>query len=293
MTRFCADCGGPLDRRGCCRRCGWVAPDAPGTAPAVGTGKPPKGKAPAGKTRPPAGYPTGKPAKPRSKHRGLKTGLIITAVIVGLLLIVILLQALNVLHIPFLGKLLGQEQYQPVDGNPYADDPYNNPHMVTPPDADSYYAQHGSVVSKQSAKNAQVLSEAEAIAELQNRGLLQGAVTADYDMNGNLLEGVTASASGTAKYPSYQSVYYTQSGELWIIHLIGGQIFAEPVSHNDDYDWNYRVMLSESNTLTSYDAASNSFYVTQPYSDSLVVKTVTRIDSSFLENLTRGEIDRL
>ena len=54
-----------------------------------------------------------------------------------------------------------------------------------------------------------------------------------------------------------------------------------------------QVMLSEEDTITSYDSTTNKFYVNIPNADILTVKKVDKIDAETLDKLTYGELDKL
>lgn len=68
---------------------------------------------------------------------------------------------------------------------------------------------------------------------------------------------------------------------------------AYPVSYNMQSSSNVQVMISEKDTVMSYDSRTGKFYETIPKESELIVKKVGRIDAETIENLMDGEIDKL
>ena len=110
-------------------------------------------------------------------------------------------------------------------------------------------------------------------------------------MTGDYSEATEISQGSSTKHPTYQTYYVSKNGDVWTIFMINGAIMANPVSYNIQSDLDAQVILSESNTVMSYDGTTNGFYETIPNKSSLIVKTVDRIDAETLENLTIGAID--
>ena len=91
----------------------------------------------------------------------------------------------------------------------------------------------------------------------------------------------------------YQTYYISSSGDIWILFEINGQIVPNPFSYNEQKESGVQVMLSEEDTITSYDSTTNKFYVNIPNADILTVKKVDKIDAETLDKLTYGELDKL
>ena len=52
------------------------------------------------------------------------------------------------------------------------------------------------------------------------------------------------------------------------------------------------MLISDSETIVSYDNATNKFYETIPSESALKLIVVDQIDAATLDNLTIGEIDQ-
>ena len=138
-----------------------------------------------------------------------------------------------------------------------------------------------------------VFTESEAYANLTERGFGEYPITTEYSMEGEYTEAAGISASAATKHPIYQTYYVTANEDIWTIFIINGAIMANPVSYNAQSDLGIQVIISESNTVVSYDSTTNKFYETIPSESSLIVKTVGRIDVEVLNGLTIGAIDNL
>lgn len=129
-----------------------------------------------------------------------------------------------------------------------------------------------------------VQSENDALAFLHDRGFTKYEITYDSTITGEYIEDTEAKEGSPTKHPMYQTYYISSKGDVWTIFVINGKIFANPASYNLESDLDAQVLISESNQLTSYDDEGNQFYVTIPKSSAVVVKTVSRIDASTLDN---------
>lgn len=68
---------------------------------------------------------------------------------------------------------------------------------------------------------------------------------------------------------------------------------ANPVTYNTESGRDVQLLISETETVTSYDSAKNKFYVIIPGESEAIVKTVGRIDAETLDKLTVEVIDEL
>lgn len=163
---------------------------------------------------------------------------------------------------------------------------------VTPPDADEYFSENSTVVSKTNAKDSyNVLTEAEVFKSLTNRGFSQYPITTEYSMDGEYSTATAISDTSSTKHPMYQTYYITPDGDVWTIFSINGEIFANPTSYNTQSTLGVRVLVSESDTITSYDSTTNRFYESVPKDTALFVMIADDIDSETLDKLTTEEID--
>ncbi|MBR6549359.1 MAG: zinc ribbon domain-containing protein [Clostridia bacterium] len=168
-------------------------------------------------------------------------------------------------------------------------DPMPPSYEVSRPNADQYYAQNGTVISQTQAA-ASASTEATAYQNLISRGFTTYPITTEYNIDGSLIDEKEITATGTEQHPVYTTVYTTQQGMVWGIYEIGGQVFANPVGYNTEYNNTVPVLLSESTTITSYDSQTSKYYVNQPFPTVTTVKTVARIDAVTLENMTVQEM---
>ena len=83
------------------------------------------------------------------------------------------------------------------------------------------------------------------------------------------------------------------NGDIWSISVVNGMIIANPASFNLNSELTAQLLISESEKLTSYDNATNKFFVTIPYESEVIVKTVDKIDAETLDRLTVEEINKL
>lgn len=129
-------------------------------------------------------------------------------------------------------------------------------------------------------------SEAEAIELLERRGFADCTVTYPFDLDGKYCEDAEITEGNHEKRPIYIAYYRTEKNRLWTIHIINGEVFACPVSYKLDSDANVEVIVSETETITSYDCEDNKFYVTIPRNSQVKIVRVDRIDAETLESLT-------
>ncbi|MFQ9440626.1 MAG: hypothetical protein ACLR13_06015 [Acutalibacteraceae bacterium] len=73
---------------------------------------------------------------------------------------------------------------------------------------------------------------------------------------------------------------------------INGSFFATPITYNFSNTQNIPVILSETDTITSYDSSTNKFYVNIPNASQTVIKTVSKIDAETIEKLTSEEFNQ-
>ena len=143
-----------------------------------------------------------------------------------------------------------------------------------------------SIISTQQVKKSKSMqSEKDVIEELSQRGFDQYDITYNYSKDGKYIDEQKATNTKT-KHPVYQTMYVASSGEMWSIIVTGNSIIANPVSYNLDMNAEVQTVISENETVVSYDSKNNEFYETIPKSSELVVKVVNRIDTTTLDSLT-------
>lgn len=163
---------------------------------------------------------------------------------------------------------------------------------VTPPDADSYYQTNSTVISEVDAADSDdVLTEAETCDTLTDRGFTQFPITSSYSMDGEYYDSEDILDNAATKHPMYETYYAAANGNIWTIFMINGVTMANPVSYNLQSGLGVQVIISESETVISYDSTTNKFFETVPDPSALIVVTIDRIDAKSLEALTIEEID--
>lgn len=160
-------------------------------------------------------------------------------------------------------------------------------------DAKEYFSNNGEIISEISVSDAEnVDTEAETYDYLEKRGFTEYSVTAEYSIDGDYVGETAIEEDSQEKHPVYNTFYYSSSGEVWTITSINGQITANPVSYNFQSESDAPVLISDSETIVSYDNATNKFYETIPSESALKLIVVDQIDATTLDNLTIGEIDQ-
>lgn len=143
------------------------------------------------------------------------------------------------------------------------------------------------------ADSPDVLQEKQVADELLNRGFDECTITSEYALDGNYSDAEEISPTSSEKHPTYEGLYVTPSGELWNLLYYNGQLMANPVSYNADSSRDAQLIISESESVTSYVSTSNTFYEVIPPESELIVKQVDHIDAATLNALTAEEIDQL
>lgn len=158
-----------------------------------------------------------------------------------------------------------------------------------PSKADEYYFSTSDVIEVIKATESEsVPTEADVVKILTERGFSDYSVICQYAMDGSFDGETNASRNSVSKHPMYLIYYITEDMQAFTVYVINGEVFAYPVSFS--WEAGRKILLSESTTLTCYDAETNKFYVTVPHEDNLTLKQINRIDAQTLENLTYEEV---
>ena len=161
-------------------------------------------------------------------------------------------------------------------------------------DAEKYFKENTDLKSSFDVRSSQdVSTEREARQNFAERGFTGNSITYEYTMDGVYCGTDEISSYSSTQHPMYQTYYTTASGDVWMILEINGAFFASPISYNFADETKPSVIISETDTITSYDSTTNKFYVNVPRETQTIVKTVARIDAETLEKLTGEEIDPL
>ena len=160
-------------------------------------------------------------------------------------------------------------------------------------DAEAYFRENTTLKSTFDVASSQYIhTESEAYDSFVERGFDGSQVMYEYTMDGTYLGKNEISRSSSSKHPMYQVYYATTSGDIWMILEINGSFFTTPITYNFSNAQNVPVILSETDTITSYDSSTNKFYVNIPNASQTVIKTVSKIDAETIEKLTSEEFNQ-
>lgn len=167
-------------------------------------------------------------------------------------------------------------------------------YRVDAPNADEYFANNSNLIDEYNIEQSiTIQSSKEAIDTYKERGFDTSSVTADYSLSGEMLKDKYISNGTEEKYPMYQTIYVTESGDIWVIYNVNGCIMANPVSYNMQSGLDVQVLISESEVIMSYDSTTNKFYETIPNPSELIVKVIDKIDTDAIDSLTFEVIESL
>ena len=157
---------------------------------------------------------------------------------------------------------------------------------------DSYYRKNSKVIKLINAgKSTTIPAEKDVIKLLEDRGFSGEPITYEFALGGKYMGEQKVDSKSKYRRPIYKTEYYSACGDYWVIYVINGEVFANPVSYNFVSGKSVQLLISETDTLTSYDYASNTYYITIPKESAVILKTIDRIDASSLDELTVEEID--
>lgn len=278
MDRFCGNCGSPIGVDGKCPKCGTIA-----------------SKVPVKKAT------ERKPLISRKTFIKIVVGLSIYTVI---MLTVLGLVFFNVINIPFINDIfiytgIKEEQttVKPFEETAPEedivtpqpeDDGYVSPGYYDVPtiDAEEYNNSISDNVTIVNVFDSQSIhSESEAYENLTQRGFTQSPITSDYDIGGVYMGETEISSYSSTRHPIYQTYYESANGVTWSIAEINGSVYACPILY-DSAD--VMIVVSETDTMTSYDGITNKFFIKTPYESVMKIKTVSQINAETLENLANG-----
>ena len=161
-----------------------------------------------------------------------------------------------------------------------------------PSEAESYYMENAEVIEIINVNDSEeVLPETEAISLLEERGFFDCPVTYDYTIGGTYEPG-EGKDNSAVKHPMYNTYYINKNNEAWTIYVINGSVFAYPASFNLESTLGVELIVSESETLISYDGDKNQFIVTKPNETGAIVRVVDKINAETLDMLTIEELGK-
>ena len=152
-------------------------------------------------------------------------------------------------------------------------------------DANDYFENNSTILSTVKVEDSdKIRSEADVYKDFSARGFSKYSITTEYSLDGEYYDSVVISETSTAKHPMYQTYYVTENGDYWSIFEINGAMMASPLSYNLESGENVQIVVSETDTVTSYDSVTNQFFITEPKDTVMIVIKVNKIDSTALDN---------
>ena len=202
-----------------------------------------------------------KPPTKKDKGVGKTAAIILTAVV--LIIFIVALSCLHIIRVPIIedsaNKDAKADQNNTDAGEEISLENYRN----ESPDAEAYFEQNSQIIEKMNVNDSKdVLTEAEVIGLLEERGFKDYPITTEYSMDGKYHDEAVVSNSSDIKHPIYETYYVSSRNDYWIISVIEDDIFANPVSFNMQSSSEERTIVSESDMITSYDSSTNQFYKT-------------------------------
>lgn len=153
------------------------------------------------------------------------------------------------------------------------------------PDADIFFKENTTIISTTPVDTSNnVRTEAAVFEDFKERGFVTHSITTEYKMDGIYYKEVPISSESTDKHPIYKTYYESNNNVVWIIFEINGEIFANPFSYNLESEKGIPHMLTEKDTITSYDSTTNQFYVNIPNSNVMTLEKVDVINIETLNN---------
>lgn len=228
----------------------------------------------------------------KETHFTLKLILLLIVILAVAVSSVVVLSYFHIVNIPIISSYFSDKtesntsDYETDNNDNNADS--ENQYTVSTIDAKDYFEKNSTIVNEiEVNKSSSVESETEVKATLIERGF-ESEITFEYNMNGEYDDTKEVSESNE-KHPEYQTDFITDKKFAWMIYEINGCIMAYPVSYC--YESGKSVILSEKDTITSYDSATNMFFETKP-NDVLIIQ-VDRIDVETLNSFDSKKIEEM
>lgn len=205
-----------------------------------------------------------------------------------LLLLLGILIYLGIVRLPALEEYLNSQSVEAVNTEMGIDDV-----IVEHPDANEYYANNSTILLETDVKESkQIQTGSEALKGIRDHGFTDFSIIAEYSIEG-IYSNSEIMEDSADMHPIYQTFYVSFNEELWTIILINGQIMANPISYNVQSGNEIQLLISENESITSYDSYTNKFYETIPNESELRVMVVDKIDSETLDSLTVEVINQI
>lgn len=229
----------------------------------------------------------------RKKHRKethFTLKLIISVILSVSLMVgtIVVLTHFNIVNFSMISDIFTGESDKELDGSENNSSNSGESYEVPTVDANDYFEKNSSIISKTKAEDSKTVKSEKDIKEsFADRGF-DSSITFNYSMDGEYVEPQEVS-EGNEKHPEYETTNITNEGFYWTIYDINGCIMAYPNSYC--FESGKSVILSEKDTIMSYDSATNTFFETKP--NGVVIIKVNRIDIETLNSFNEEKIEEM
>lgn len=156
---------------------------------------------------------------------------------------------------------------------------------------DEYFEENSKVLDTYTIDEADnIKTEAEVAENISDRNLGTETLIPIYGEDGTTVLQGEDETDTDIKSPMYQSTYVNSSDEIWSIIVIADRIYAYPMSYMAQSEDGVEVIVSEQESILSYDGVSGKFFETIPEKEVLRVMVVDEINQTVLDELT---VDKL
>lgn len=155
--------------------------------------------------------------------------------------------------------------------------------------ADTFFNDFGKVLSvKHADEETSLIEEANVKQFLNERNLNTTDIYTHYSIAGEYYDDKIIMDDSSVKHPMYETSYINDNNEEWELYIINDQLMANPVSYNSRYylENEKMVIVSEKESIISYDCETNQFYEVIPKESEMKVYKVDKIDSNALDEIT-------
>ena len=177
------------------------------------------------------------------------------------------------------------EDIEPVDVDDY---------KVEPADAEEYFKGKAQIMQTIDVEKSQSLqSESDIYTFFGDRGWSDLVIVSDYNIKGTYTDSEVIDNYSSTLHPEYDTMYISdQTGVCWYITVTNGVIMAQPLSFYDENNFEYRVIIAETDSLMGYDSNEDKFYQIVPEESYAKTIKVDRVDKETLDSLTSKEFNR-
>ena len=194
-----------------------------------------------------------KPPTKKDKGVGKTAAIILTAVV--LIIFIVALSCLHIIRVPIIedsaNKDAKADQNNTDAGEEISLENYRN----ESPDAEAYFEQNSQIIEKMNVNDSKdVLTEAEVIGLLEERGFKDYPITTEYSMDGKYHDEAVVSNSSDIKHPIYETYYVSSRNDYWIISVI-----EDDISNNliECFNKQFKAWYKTKQGFSSFESANN------------------------------------